>query len=237
METVTEFILGGSKIPADVDCSHEIKKTLTPWKKSYAQPRHHIKKQRHYFANKGPSSQGYGFSSSHVWMWELNYKETWALRNWCFWTVVLEKTLESSLNTRRSNKSILKEINPEHSLEGLMLKLNLQYFGHLISRTDSFEKTLMLGKIEGGSLKGMTEDEMVGWHHWQDGCEFVLALGVGDGQGSWCAAVHGVAKSWTWLSDWTEQQKKDPLNKNVEHHSDRPIKTCAQQPGKRMKIH
>ena len=104
-------------------------------------------------------------------MWELDYKESWALRNWCFWTVVLEKTLESSLNTRRSNKSILKEINPEHSLEGLMLKLNLQYFGHLISRTDSFEKTLMLGKIEGGSLKGMTEDEMVGWHHRLNGLE------------------------------------------------------------------
>ena len=85
--------------------------------------------------------------------------------------MVLEKTLESSLNTRRSNKSILKEINPEHSLEGLMLKLNLQYFGHLISRTDSFEKTLMLGKIEGGSLKGMTEDEMVGWHHRLNGLE------------------------------------------------------------------
>ena len=78
--------------------------------------------------------------------------------------MVLEKTLESSLDTRRSNKSILKEISPEYSLEGLILKLKLQYFGHLMSRTDSFEKTLMLGKIEGGSVKGMTEDEMVGWH-------------------------------------------------------------------------
>ena len=171
MKTVTDFILGGSKIPADVDCSHEIK-TLAPWKESYDQPREHIKKQRHYFANKGPFSQGYGFSSGHVLMWELDYKESWEWRNWCFWTVVLEKTLESSLDTRRSNKSILKEISSEYSLEGLILKLKLQYFGHLMSRTDSFEKTLMLGKIEGGSVKGMTEDEMVGWHPWLNGLEF-----------------------------------------------------------------
>ena len=80
METVTDFILGGYKITADGDCSHEIK-TLAPWKKSYDQPRQHIKKQRHYFANKGPSSQGYGFSRSHIWMWELDYKESWALKN------------------------------------------------------------------------------------------------------------------------------------------------------------
>ena len=79
---------------------------LTPWKKNYDQPRQHIKKQRHYFANKGPSSQSYGFSSSHVWMWELHYKESWALKNWCFWTVVLEKTLESPLDC--------KEIQPVH---------------------------------------------------------------------------------------------------------------------------
>ena len=79
---------------------------LVPWKKSYDHPRQHIKKQRHYFANKGPSSQGYGFSSGHVWMWELDYKESWALENWCFWTVVLEKTLESPLDC--------KEIQPVH---------------------------------------------------------------------------------------------------------------------------
>ena len=86
---------------------------LTPWKESFDQPRQHIKKQRHYFANKGQSSQGYGFSSSHVWMWELDYKESWAQKNWCFWTVVLEKTLWESLSTaRRSNQSILKEISP-----------------------------------------------------------------------------------------------------------------------------
>ena len=93
------------------------------------------------FVNKGPSSQGYDFSSCHVWMWELDYKESWAPKNWCFWTVVLEKTLESPLDC--------KEISPWCSLEGLLLKLKLQYFGHLMWRADSYEKTLMLGKIEG----------------------------------------------------------------------------------------
>ena len=129
--------------------------TLTPWKESYDRPRQHIQKQRHYFASKSPSSQGYGFSRGHVWMWELDCEEGWVPKNWCFWTVVLEKTLESPLETaRRSNQSILKEISPEYSLEGLMLKLKLQYFAHLMRRTDSFEKTLMLGKIEGRRRRG-----------------------------------------------------------------------------------
>ena len=118
------------------------------------QPRQHIKKQRRYFVNKDPSSQGYDFSNSHVWMWELNQKESWVLKNWCFWNVILRKTLESPLHCRRSNQSILKEISPEYSLEGLMLKLKLQYFGHLMRRTDSIEKTLMMGKIEGGRRRG-----------------------------------------------------------------------------------
>ena len=98
--------------------------------------------------------------------------------------MVLEKTLESPWTARRSNQSILKVINPEYSLEGLMLKLKLQYFGHLLQRADSFEKTLMLGKIEGRRRKGKTEDEMVGWHHGLNGHEFEQALGVGEGQGS-----------------------------------------------------
>ena len=105
MEAVQDFIFRGSKITVDGDCNHEIK-TLAPWKKSCGQPRPHIKKLRHYFANRGPSSQGYGFSSSHVWMWQLDYKESWVLKNWCFWTVVLEKTLE--------NPSDCKEIQPVH---------------------------------------------------------------------------------------------------------------------------
>ena len=129
-------------------------KTLTPWKESYDQPSQHIKKQRHYFANKGPSIQNFGFSSSQVWMCELDYKESWVPKNRCLWTMMLEKTLESPWTARRSNQSILKEISPEYSLEGLMLKLKLQYFGHLMRRTDSFEKILMAGKFEGGRRRG-----------------------------------------------------------------------------------
>ena len=125
---------------------------LAPWKKSYDKPTH-IKKQRHDFADKGPSSQSYGFSNSHVWMWMLDSKESWAQKNWCFWTVVLEKTLESPLNNKE-NQSILKEISPEYSLEGLTLKLKLQDFGHLMWRTDSLEKTLMLGKTEDKRRRG-----------------------------------------------------------------------------------
>ena len=125
------------------------------------------------------------FFSSHVWMWELDYKESWAPKNWCFWTVVWEKTLESPLdcNAMISNQSILKEISPEYSLEGLRLKLKLQYFGHLMRRTDSLEKTLMLGKIGGRRRRG-TEDEMVGWHHWPNEHEFEQAPGYGEGQGN-----------------------------------------------------
>ena len=101
------LIFLGYKITEDGDCSHEIK-TLAPWKKSYDQPRQHTKKQRHYFANKCPSSQSYGFSSSHVWIQELDYKESWVPKNWCFWTVVLEKTLESPLECKE-----IKPVNPK----------------------------------------------------------------------------------------------------------------------------
>ena len=130
------------------------------------QPRQHVKKQIHYFANKRPSSQIYGFSSSHVWLWELNCKESWVPKNWCFWTVVLEETLRVPWTARRSNQSILKEISPEYSLEGLMVKLKFQYFGHLMWRADSFEKTLMLGKVEGGRR---------GWQRmrWLDGIDLM----------------------------------------------------------------
>ena len=98
VETVSDFILGGSKITADGDCSHEIKSRLFLGRKVMTNLDSILKKQTHYIANKGPSSQGYGFSISHVWMWELDYKESWAQKNWCFWTVVLEKTLESPLD-------------------------------------------------------------------------------------------------------------------------------------------
>ena len=146
VETVADFIFLGSKTTADCDCSHEIK-SLTPWKKSYDKTRQHIKRQRHHFVGKGLYSQSYGFSSSCVWMWELYHKESWAPKNWCFQTVALGRLLRVSWTARRSNQSILKEINPEYSLDGLILKL--QHFGHLRQRANSLEKTLMLGKIEG----------------------------------------------------------------------------------------
>ena len=155
---------------------------LTPWKESYKQPRQHIKKQRCYFANKGLSSQGYGFSSSHVWVWEMDYKESWVLKNWCFWTAVLEKTLESPLDC--------KEIQLVHSKDESWI---------FIGRTDAKAETPILwqphannwliwkdpdaGKDWGQEEKGMTENEMVGWHHWLYGHEFEWTLRVGDGQG------------------------------------------------------
>ena len=153
---------------------------LASWKKSYKKPRQHIKKQRYYFANKGLSSQSYGFSSSHVWMWMLDHKENWASENWCFWTVVLEKTLESLLDS--------KEIQPGNP------KGNQSWI--FIERTDAEVeapilwppdvKNWLIGKDldaekDWRQEKGMTEDEMVGWNYRHD---FEEALGVGDGQGS-----------------------------------------------------
>ena len=138
------------------------------------QPRQHIEKQRHYFANKGLSSQGYGFSSGHVWMWELDCEESWAL--WCW-----RRLLRVPWTARRSNQSILKEISPRCSLEGMMLKLKLQYFGHLMQRVESLEKSL-IGDW-GQEKKGTTEDEMAGWHHRLDGHDFGWTPGVGNGRG------------------------------------------------------
>ena len=168
---------------------------LASWRKSYDQPRQHIKKQKHYFANKDLSSQSYGFSSSQVWMWDLDYKESWALKYWCFWT------WESA---RRSNQSILKEISPEYSLEGLMLKLKLEYFGHLMWRTDSLEKTLMLGKIEGGRRKG--QQRMRWLDSITDSTDMSLSKlwAMVKDRESWCTAVHGVGKIQTRLSNWTK---------------------------------
>ena len=143
------LFMGASKSLQMVIAAMKLKDACS-LEESYDQPRQHIKKQRHYFANKDLSSQSYGFSSSHVWMWELDYKESWALKNRCFCTVVLEKTLESPLD----RKEIQPEISPGCSLEGMMLKLRLQYFGHLMQRVDSLEKTLMLGGIGGRRRRG-----------------------------------------------------------------------------------
>ena len=143
MKTVTDFIFSGSKITADGDCSHEIKRHLLLGRKALIN-REHIKKQRHYCSEKGPFSQGYGFSSSHVWMWNWTVKKAECRRIDAFELWCWRRLLKVPWTPMKSNQSTLKKISPECSLEGLILKLKLQYFGHLIRRDDSFEKTLML---------------------------------------------------------------------------------------------
>ena len=168
VEAVTDFIFFGSQITVDGDCSHEIKRCLCLGRKD--KPQQHIKKQRYYFANKGLYSQSCGFSSSHVWMWELDHKESWVLKNWCFQTVMLEKTLESPLDC--------KEIKPVHP------KGNQSWM--FIGRTDEAETPILwppdakswlmwidpdAGKDWGQEEKGTTEDEMARWHHRLNGHE------------------------------------------------------------------
>ena len=150
---------------------------LTPWKKSYDQPREHVEKQRHYFANKGLYSQGYGFSSSHVWMQELDCEESWAPKNWCFWTVVLEKTLESPLDC--------KEIQPVHSRGDQ----SWVFFGRndAEAETPHAKSWLIRKDSDTGKglkqVKGITEAEMVGWHHQLNELELEQTPGDGEGQG------------------------------------------------------
>ena len=200
MVTVTDFIFLGSKITADSDCSHEIKRRLLLGRKAVTNIDSIIKKQRHYFANKGLYSQSYGFSSGYVRMWELDYKESWELKNWCFWAVVLEKTLESPSDSK------IKPVNPKGNQSWIF-----------IGRTDAeapifwppdvksqLMKTLMLGKIEGRRRRG--------WQRmrWLNGItdSVVMSLSMVKDREAWRATVHGVTKSWTWLrnnnlSRWT----------------------------------
>ena len=170
---------------------------LASWKKSYDKPRQRIKKQRHHFADKGLYSQSHGFSSSHVWMWELNHKDSWALKNWCFWTVVLEKTLESPMDSKE-----IKPVNPKGNQPWIF-----------IGRTDAEAAILWPPAIKNGLIgkdpdagkdwgqeeKGVTEDEMVGWHSRLNGHEFEQTLGDNEGQRN----LVQTAKSQTRLSDWT----------------------------------
>ena len=176
----------------------------TTWKKNYDQYSQHIKKQRHYFANKAPSSKICDFSSSHVWMWELDYKDSWALNNDAFEVCCCRRLLRVPWTVRRYYQSIPKESSPEYSFEVLMLKLKLQYFRHLMRSTDSLEKTLMLGNSEGRRRKGTTEDKMVGWNHLLNRHEFELAQELVMDRENWRAAVHGVLKSQRRLNGWTE---------------------------------
>ena len=168
---------------------------------SYDKPGQYVKKERHHFADQGPYSQDYSLSTSHIWLWKVDHKEGRAPKNWCFWTVVLEKTLESPWTARRSNQSILKEISPEYSLDGLMLKL--QSFSHLMWTADSLEKPLMQERSK--SEKKATEDEMVGWYHWFNGHEIGQVPGDNEGQGSLVCCSPWSCKE----SDMTRQLKNN----------------------------
>ena len=180
-------------------------KDVCSGKKSYDQPRQHIKKQRHYFANKGPSCQSYGFCNSHVWILELDHKESWVLKNWCFRTVVLEKPLESPLNCKE-----IKLVNSKGNNPWIFIgrtDAEAPILGHL---SWLIEKDPDAGKDWRQEEKGVAVDEMVGWHYQFNGHESEETPEDSEGREAWCAAVYGVGKSQTWLSNWTTTMRQAP---------------------------
>ena len=232
MKTVRDFVLGGSKIIADGDCSHEIKRHLLLVRKAMTNLGSILKKQRHYFANKGPSSQTCGFPSTHVWVWELDYKESWVPKNWCFWAVVLEKTLWESLRLQGDQTSHPKGNHIWCSI--FIVRTDAEAETLILWPPDvknSLEETLMLEKFEGRRRRGWTENEMVGWHHQLSGHEFEQAPKVGDGQGSLaCCSPWGCKESdtaeqlnWTEWLNWHFYVDSSQLYNNVTKKSS-PLK-------------
>jgi len=201
VETVLDFIFGGLQNHCRWWLQPWNQKVLAPWKKSYDQPRQHIKKQRHYFVNKAPFSQSYSFSSGREWMWELDSKETWAPKTWCFWTVVLEKTLESPLDCRE-----IQPVHPEGNQSWVFIGRTGAEAETPILWPPDVKKWLlgkdpiMLGKIEGGRRRGW--QRMSSLDGITDSMDMSLSR-LWDRE-AWCAAVHGVVKRWTRLRDWTE---------------------------------